>query len=112
MGSENIQENGDVRFDLGNVSSGEKGDIKVAYDANLFPKAEVSEDILMREEIESEKQALKDKQIAFEKRRNTLDNIVTYILEVLRILFISLLIFSFQQKQTIKNEVNRKDRKS
>ena len=108
MGSEHIQENGDVRFDLGNVSSGEKGDIKVAYDANLFPKAEVSEDILMREEIESEKQALKDKQIAFEKRRNTLDNIVPYILGVLGLLFIGLLLFAFQQKQTIKNEVNRK----
>ena len=108
MGSEHIQENGDVRFDLGNVSSGEKGDIKVAYDANLFPKAEVSEDILMREEIESEKQALKDKQIAFEKRQNTLDNIVPYILGVLGILFIGLLLFAFQQKQTIKNEVNRK----
>src|SRR5690625_3889014 len=99
MGSEHIQENGDVRFDLGNVSSGEKGDIKVAYDANLFPKAEVSEDILMREEIESEKQALKDKQIAFEKRRNTLDNIVPYILGVLGLLFIGLLLFAFQQKQ-------------
>src|SRR5699024_2769568 len=91
MGSEHIQENGDS---------------KDAYDANLFPKAEVSEDILMREEIESEKQALKDKQIAFEKRRNTLDNIVPYILGVLGLLFIGLLLFAFQQKQTIKNEVN------
>src|SRR5690625_3792511 len=107
MGSEHIQENGDVRFDLGNVSSGEKGDIKVAYDANLFPKAEVSEDILMREDIESEKQALKDKQIAFEKRQNTLDNIVPYILGVLCILFIGLLLFAFKQKQTRKNEINR-----
>src|SRR5699024_10758198 len=108
MGSEHIQENGDVRFDLGNVSSGEIGDIKVAYDANLFLKAEVSEDILMREEIESEKQAIKDKQIAFEKRRNTLDNIVPYILGVLNILFIGLLLFAFHQKQTIKNEFNQK----
>src|SRR5699024_1662425 len=58
--------------------------------------------------IESEKQALKDKQIAFEKRQNTLDNIVPYILGVLGILFIGLLLFAFQQKQTIKNEVNRK----
>lgn len=108
MGSERIQENGDVHFDLGNVSSGEKGDIKVAYDANLFPKAELTEDILMREEIESEKQALKDEQIAFEKRQNKLDNSVPYILGVLGLLFIGLLLFAIQQKQKIKNEVNLK----
>src|SRR5699024_5274874 len=108
VGSENRGDNGVVPLDVGKVCSGEKGDIKVAYDANLFPKAEVSEDILMREDIESEKQAKKDKQIAFEKRQNTLDNIVPYILGVLGILFIGLLLFAFQQKQTIKNEVNRK----
>src|SRR5699024_6256154 len=64
--------------------------------------------ILMREEIESEKQALIDKQIAFEKRKNTLDNIVHNILGVLGLLFIGLLLYAFLQIQTIKNEVNRK----
>src|SRR5690625_1099662 len=61
----------------------------------------------MREDIESEKQALKDKQIAFEKRQNTLDNIVPFILGVVGLLFIGLLLFAFQQKHTIKIEVNR-----
>src|SRR5699024_11286232 len=77
-------------------------------DANLFQKAEVSKYILLLQDIESEKQSLKDKQIPFEKRQYTLYNIVSYILGVLGILFIGLLLFAFQQIQTIKNEVNRK----
>ena len=106
--SEKIQENGDVLFDLGQVPSGKKGDIKVAYDAELFPEAQVTEDTLMRKNIEAEEQALKDEQIAFEKGQNTFKNIAPYIIGLFALIFIGLLVFAYQKKQAVIREVNRK----
>lgn len=106
--SEDIQENGDVLFDLGHVPSGKKGDIKVAYNASLFPKATITKDVLMRDAIIAEEQALKDEQIAFEKGQNTFNNIAPYIIGLFAIIFTGLLIFAYQKKQAVIREVNRK----
>lgn len=103
-----VKQNGDVEFDLGHISSGKKGDIRVAYDAALFPGAQVTENVPMRGKIEAEQEELKNEQIVFEKRQNNLNKIAPYIIGILALIFIGLLIFAYQKKQAITNEVNRK----
>lgn len=106
--SAKVKENGDVHFDLGYVSSGEKGDIRVAYDRNIFPSAAVTDDVTMRGEIEAEQQRLIDERIAFENRQSNLKSITPYIIGTLVVLFIGLLLFARQKKQAVKREVERK----
>lgn len=106
--SEEIQGNGDVLFDLGHVSSGEEGDIKVAYDADLFPGAPITEDVLMRDKIEAEEEELKNELIAFEKRQNNLNNLAPYVIGFFAIVLIYLIFFAWKKNQAVRREVNRK----
>lgn len=106
--SAEIKGSGDVHFDLGNVSSGEGGDIRVAYDNALFPGATITEDTSMREEIVAEEQRLINERIEFEKRQNSLASIAPYILVILASVFIGLLLLARQKKQAVLSEVERK----
>lgn len=49
--TEKIQEDGSVRFQLGEVPSGTNGDIRVAYNRELFPAATQTSDKMMKAEI-------------------------------------------------------------
>lgn len=106
--SAEIESDSNVYFDLGYVSSGEKGDIRVAYDKNLFPSASITNDKPMRGKIEAEQQRLIDERIMFEEQKSTLGDIAPYIIGVLAVVFIGLLFFARQKKQTVMREVERR----
>src|SRR5699024_11553079 len=55
-GTEIIQNDGSVQFSMGSVAGGTNGDIRVAYDKDLFPSVSVTKDEPMRETIEAEQQ--------------------------------------------------------
>ncbi|MFB5661926.1 DUF2207 domain-containing protein [Alteribacillus sp. HJP-4] len=54
--TEEIQSNGSVIFDLGEVPEGTKGDIRTAYDKELFPAASLTADQPMRDNILAEQE--------------------------------------------------------
>ncbi|NMD70998.1 DUF2207 domain-containing protein [Bacillus sp. DNRA2] len=58
--TEKINKNGTVQFHLGEVPSGENGDIRVAYDAKLFPSATIAANKSMKNEIVNDKKTLYD----------------------------------------------------
>ena len=53
-GAVQTKTNGIVHFAMGEVESGENGDIRVAYDAPLFPSAAMTEDKKIRDDILAE----------------------------------------------------------
>lgn len=106
--NEEVEDDGTVKFNFGNVSNGKKGDIRVAYDADLFQAAELKADKSMRESIEADKQELIDQQIAFEKRKTTLNKLAPYITAVIAVVLIICIYFAWQKTQNVIREVNRK----
>lgn len=106
--TEKVQANGAVQFNLGHVPSGKKGNVRVAYDASLFPAAEITEDTFMRDVIETEKQELVDQHKVFEENKNRLSSFAPYLIGLLFVLFASMLFYIWQKRQAIIKEVNRK----
>ncbi|WP_394120004.1 DUF2207 domain-containing protein [Planococcus donghaensis] len=69
-GTGSLQEDGAVRFDLDRVPEGSNGDVRVLFDAQLFP-ALPQQDGSIRGELADEKERLEDEAIAFAARRDT-----------------------------------------
>ena len=64
-----VNNNGDVSFKMGKVSSGKNGDIRVIYEPELFPSAKVNKGKI-RGEIEFEKKQLADEEAAYLVRQD------------------------------------------
>lgn len=64
-----VNDNGDVSFKMGKVSSGKDGDIRVIYEPELFPSATVNKGKI-REEIEVEKKQLADEEATYLVRQD------------------------------------------
>lgn len=106
--SATIKSNGDVYFDLGKVSSGENGDIRVAYDNAIFPGLAITEDKAMRENLKAEHTHLINSRIAFEEKQGNLKTVVPYIIGVFALIFIGLILLAMQYKKTVMREVLRR----
>ena len=65
-----LQDDGAVRFDMGSVPEGSNGDVRVIFDAQLFPTLP-QQDGSIRGELADEKERLEDEAIAFAARRDT-----------------------------------------
>lgn len=106
--TEEIQDDGSVYFSLGWVSSGVNGDIRAVYDKSLFPSASLTEDRPIKDEITAEQKKRADEQIAFEKRKNTLESSAPFVLGFYGIVLIFLLWFARQKKQMTRADVERR----
>lgn len=84
--TEKIRSDGSVLFQFGGVPSGENGDIRVAYDAALFPQAPIAADTPMKNKILAAKQELLDEaehDAAMSSKLSNLAKIVTPTLSIL-----------------------------
>ncbi|MGM0836221.1 MAG: DUF2207 domain-containing protein [Bacillota bacterium] len=79
FGTEQLGAEGKVQFQLAYVPSHENGDIRVAYDAKLFPSAPLSGNEPMKEKIISEKEEGINEALKTEKVRQALSS-TSYIL--------------------------------
>lgn len=68
-----VNNNGDVSFKMGKVSSGKNGDVRVIYEPELFPSAKVNKGKI-RGEIEFEKKQLADEESAYLVRQDKAGN--------------------------------------
>lgn len=69
-GTGSLQAGGAVRFDMGAVPEGSNGDVRVIFDAQLFP-ALPQQDGSIRGELAAEQERLEDEAIAFAARQDT-----------------------------------------
>ncbi|WP_226038512.1 DUF2207 domain-containing protein [Aquibacillus saliphilus] len=101
------QTDGIVQFAMGEVDSEENGNIRVAYDAQLFPGAAVTNDTLISEDILADISAVEEKIAAFENRKDILSNLAPYIVGGLTIYLLSLLIAAWRNRRMTLWEVER-----
>ncbi|MFA9558238.1 DUF2207 domain-containing protein [Evansella sp. AB-rgal1] len=110
---ERVREEGHVQFQLGRVPSGRNGDIRVAYDASLFPLAEVTSHKNMRLEIVNDKQTLVDNAIAWGERRDFLGNIGGMIISGFGIVFLVFVLTAWMKakgkRRAIMQEISQED---
>ena len=106
-GTESIQNDGSVQFSMGSVAGGTNGDIRVAYDKDLFPSVSVTKDEPMRETIEAEQQKQIESQIDFENKQQTLRQVALYVLSIMVVGLIGLLLLARYKKVTVLREVTR-----
>ncbi|WP_208589266.1 DUF2207 domain-containing protein [Gracilibacillus suaedae] len=102
-----IASDGIVHFAMGEVESGTNGDIRVAYDASLFPAANLKENKTIREDILADKAELKTKQVAYENRQYLLSHISPYIVSGLFTYLIALVMVGWRKKNSRLREVER-----
>ncbi|MBU9711195.1 DUF2207 domain-containing protein [Evansella tamaricis] len=86
--TEMVLENGLVQFTLGMVPSNKNGDIRVAYDASLFPNATNTSEGMMADELEATHQQLINEAIAHAEQKELLQSIGMVLLPVLGLLFL------------------------
>jgi uncharacterized membrane protein len=105
--TEDLQADGSVVFNLGEVPSGENGDIRVAYDANLFSAATITADKPMRAEILKAHQDLLDQVVARAKTRENLSTIATISIPIITIIILGLMIATYIRGQMKKAAIER-----
>ncbi|NAP01476.1 DUF2207 domain-containing protein [Halomonas sp. MG34] len=107
-GSESVEEEGVVRFDMGHVDSGKNGNIRTAFDASLFPGAALTEDKAIRGEILAKKEELDEKQAAYEAKKDFFTTISSFIIGAFAIYLLILIIYTVRKRNAVQQEVERR----
>ena len=105
--SEQITLDGSVLFKFGEVPYGENGDIRVAYDAALFPATPLTADKPMREEILKEKQDLLDAAASHVKTQEQLSTTAKIAIPIFTILLLILMFSTFMKAHFKKTAIVR-----
>ncbi|WP_187444765.1 DUF2207 domain-containing protein [Rossellomorea vietnamensis] len=98
---------GVVHFELGEVESGENGDIRAAYDASMFPGASINEGKAISSDLTAEIAAQEEKLAAFENRKDFLSLIAPFIVGAFAIYLSALLITAWRKKRAVIWDVER-----
>ncbi|MDQ0252671.1 hypothetical protein J2S74_000043 [Evansella vedderi] len=104
-----VLEGGQVQFQMGMVPAKSNGDIRVAYDAALFPAAPIKSDELMRGEILGAQQQLMDEVIAQAERRESVATVGGVVLAVAGLVLLVFLLRAWGaavgRKQALRREL-------
>lgn len=98
---------GTVHFDMGKIRGNTNGDIRVAYDVNLFPNVTVNENKPKRDEIMAAKQALTDERIRFDRNQHIVSTITPFVIGLFTLYLVALFLFGWRIKKRIMIEVKR-----
>lgn len=101
------ENDGTAHFQMGKVPSETKGDIRVAYDAKLFPAATITKDVHMRDTILAEQEKLVIKRENFITKQKTWRTIAPIVVGLFTIILTALLIYAWRKKQMMRAEVDR-----
>jgi uncharacterized membrane protein len=105
--SEQITSDGSVLFTFGEVPYGENGDIRVAYDAALFPTTPLTANKPMREEILKEEQGLLDEAASHAQTQEQLSTIAKIGIPIFTILLLLLMFSTFMKARLKKKAIER-----
>ncbi|SIS43764.1 DUF2207 domain-containing protein [Salimicrobium flavidum] len=102
-----ISSGGEVTFDMGEVSEGKNGDIRVAYDAALFSQAERTRDETMLPVIQSDKQELDEQMAARAERQERWSSMGPYIIGAFLLLALLISVTGWRKRQETVREAER-----
>lgn len=105
---EEADQSGVVHFNVGYVNSGENGDIRVAYDSELFPNAPLAEGELMRDDLLVEREKIEQEIADFNNRKNNLATIAPYVIGVFSLYLLLLLLSTWRQRNNTKLEAEHR----
>lgn len=109
---EKIYTDGSVLFQLGEVPSETNGDIRVAYDAAIFPSASIVTDKPMKKEIIKDKQVLYQEADAKAERQELFSKIALVIIPIFSIIILLFIIGSIMRARLKKLDVERRSEQS
>ncbi|SDJ62712.1 DUF2207 domain-containing protein [Salimicrobium halophilum] len=102
-----ISSGGEVTFRLGEVPSDRNGDIRVAYNAEVFPKAELTRDEDMLPTILGEKNELDEAAAIKQERQEFWRSAGPYIIGAFAVVAIILLLIGWRRRQETLVEAKR-----
>ncbi|MFD1607111.1 DUF2207 domain-containing protein [Oceanobacillus luteolus] len=106
-GTEKIENDGVVIFEMGLVEGGEKGNIRVAYDRDIFSAASVTHNETIRDKLLHEQQELADKEADFLNAQKNWENVAIIVISVLSLYFLLLLFYAWRKRQATLLEAER-----
>ncbi|MFB6467825.1 DUF2207 domain-containing protein [Cytobacillus sp. Hz8] len=106
--TEKVLTDGSVLFQLGEVPSEENGDIRVAYDTSLFPKATVTSHQERKSDILGAEQKLKDEAAAWTKKKDIYSTIALFLVPIFSLILILIIIWVIMRSHLKKMDVERK----
>lgn len=98
---------GIVHFALGEVGSGNNGDIRVAYDASLFPSTNIIADKTIRDDFTAEIKAYEEKMASFEDRKDMLGSLAPFVIGAFAVYLLALIVVAWKKRRTNLWEVDR-----
>lgn len=104
---EKVLADGAVLFELGEVPDGKNGDIRVAYDAALFPVAPLTANAVMKGEIMKAEQMLLEAAAARAETRETLAKIAIVVVPLFAILFFIIVLRIILNRKMKKREIEQ-----
>lgn len=107
QGTAETEADGTAHFQMDKVSAGKDGNIRVAYDADLFPNVAITAGKTIRDEIMRDITDQEAKREAFEKRKSIHERIAPYIIVVFVIYIFALLFAAWRKKQAMNMEIMR-----
>ncbi|WP_347862478.1 DUF2207 domain-containing protein [Salimicrobium sp. PL1-032A] len=106
-GTADVSSDGEVTFRLGEVPSERKGDIRVAYDAGVFPQAELTREEDMLSTILGEKNELDEAAASKQERQELWSTAGPYIIGTFAVVAIILLLIGWRRRQETLLEAKR-----
>lgn len=111
-GTSSTTNEGITHFNLGKVSSGNNGDIRVAYDTKLFSEIGTIQDTTIQENILADKSNLAEQAAAYENRKYIINQLSPFIIGLVLIGLFMLLIYFWRRKKSILWEIERRSMQS
>ncbi|MDV2684399.1 DUF2207 domain-containing protein [Alkalihalophilus lindianensis] len=105
--TENVSEGGIVQFAMGEVPRKRNGDIRVAYNKELFPAGTQISNKRMHDEIVADKQALIDAEVSRTERRELLSSIGLVIVPIFAFIFLFVLFKAWLESKRSKKALIR-----
>ncbi|WP_416150454.1 DUF2207 domain-containing protein [Salipaludibacillus sp. HK11] len=102
-GSETISDDGTVIFSMGYVEGGTDGDVRTAFDANLFQESSNFVEGTIGDEIVSEQQDRAEQAVIYTERREMFANIFRYAIPVIALIFLLLIGREWQRNRQRKS---------
>lgn len=106
-GTAQPKDDGSVTFDLGEVPSGKKGDIRVAYESSLFSEAAITSEAPMLETIQAEKAALDQEVMAKAEQKERWGALAPFIIGGLALIALILMIEGWRKRKETLREAER-----
>ena len=105
---EQIHSNGIVTFSFGFVPSGENGDIRVAYDAALFPAAQQTSNQQMKPDILHDQQVLIQTAEDWAKTRDHFSMIASILIPTFTLIYLFLMLLTWRKARKTRSEVDHR----